>query len=182
MKRLLVGLCGLVLIIIVTACGESSENNNSSRSGLQEGSTIQQVAGNRIIHFALPSAIDGTVVDSNDFQGKIRLINFFATWCPPCIEEVPSLIDLQEKYGPKGFSVIGLSVDQGKRQLVKKFVKKMGINYPVLMADDAVAKGFGGITGIPVVFLVNRDDTLIRKYLGYVDHAVLERDIEEALN
>lgn len=182
MKRLLFGLCGLVLIFIVTACGESSENNSSSRVALQEGSTVQQGAGNKIIHFALPSANDGTVIDSNDFQGKVRLINFFATWCPPCVEEVPSLIDLQEEYGPKGFSVIGLSVDQGGRQLVKKFVKKMGINYPVLMADDAVTKGFGGISGIPVGFLVNRDDTLIRRYFGYVDHAVLEKDIKNALN
>jgi len=131
--------------------------------------------------FALPSVTDGHVVSSEDFKGKVMLITFFATWCPPCRQEIPTLIELYREYGPKGFVVIGLSVDEGGPRVVARLVKQEKINYPVLMADRATTRAFGGIVGIPTSFLVNRKGHVVKKYPGYVPHGLLARDIEEIL-
>jgi len=132
--------------------------------------------------FSLPSVIDGKVVSSNSFKNKVLLITFFATWCPPCRQEIPTLIELQREYGAKGFSVIGLSVDEGGPRIVARLVRQEKINYPVLMADRATARAFGGIAGIPTSFLVNRKGHVVKKYPGYVPHDLLARDVAAVLN
>jgi len=131
--------------------------------------------------FSLPSAIDGKTVSSEDFKGKTLLITFFATWCPPCRQEIPALIDLQKEYAAMGFSVIGMSVDEKGPKVVMRLIEKEQINYPVLMADSAVARDFGGIVGIPTSFLVNREGKVVKRYPGYVPHALLEKDIKSIL-
>jgi len=131
--------------------------------------------------FSLPSVVDGKVVSSDSFKDQVLLITFFATWCPPCRQEIPTLIELHREYGAKGFSVIGLSVDEGGPRIVARLVKQEKINYPVLMADRATARAFGGIAGIPTSFLVNRKGHVVKKYPGYVPHDLLARDIEAVL-
>jgi thiol-disulfide isomerase/thioredoxin len=135
----------------------------------------------KMVNFNLPSAAENTMVDSKQFEGKILLVTFFATWCPPCIQEIPTLIDLQNSYASKGFSVIGMSVDEGGVPPLKRLIDRTGINYPVLMADNKVAGGFGGVTGIPVSFLVNRQGELVKKYLGYIEHDVLQEEIQKMI-
>lgn len=131
--------------------------------------------------FSLPTAVDGKVVSSESFKGKVMLVTFFATWCPPCRQEIPHLIQLHNEYGPKGFTVIGLSVDEGGIKVVSKLVNQAKINYPVLMADRATARAFGGIGGIPTSFLVNKKGHVVKKYPGFVPHSLLARDIEAVL-
>ncbi len=132
--------------------------------------------------FSLPDVVTGDMVDSKDFDGKTLLVTFFATWCPPCMQEVPDLISLQNKYAPKGFSVVALSVDQGGMGVVKKLVEKRSINYPVLLADSSTARNFGGVVGIPTSFLVNSKGHVVKKYPGYVPHTILENDIKRIMN
>ncbi len=132
--------------------------------------------------FSLPNAVSGTTVNSTDYTGKTLLITFFATWCPPCMQEVPALMDLQQQFSKSNFSVVGLSVDQGGPAIVAKLVEKRSINYPVLMADEATARNFGGVVGIPTSFLVNKKGNVVKKYPGYAPHAVLEQDIKEIMN
>ena len=139
------------------------------------------VAGNELPAFSLASAVDGTTVSSEEFKGKALLITFFATWCPPCRQEIPSLIKLQNEYGEKGFSVIGLSVDEKGPKVVAKLIEKEAINYPVLMASSRIARDFGGIAGIPTSFLVNRKGMIVKRYPGYVPHSLLEKDIKSIL-
>jgi thiol-disulfide isomerase/thioredoxin len=131
--------------------------------------------------FKLPDIMTGEVVDSKELNGTSLLVIFFATWCPPCIQEIPNLIELQNEYSSKNFSVIGLSVDQGEN-VVKKLVTKKGINYPVMMADNSVTREFGGVYGIPTSFLVNSRGNVVKKYTGYVPHSVLVRDIKQIIN
>ena len=131
--------------------------------------------------FSLPSAVDGKMVSSRDFKGKVLLVTFFATWCPPCMQEVPTLIELHRDLDPGGFSVLALSVDEGGPGIVAKLVERRKINYPVLMADRSVADEFGGIAGIPTSFLVNRQGHVVKRYPGYVVHTILQRDIEALL-
>ncbi|MBU1140604.1 MAG: TlpA family protein disulfide reductase [Proteobacteria bacterium] len=139
-------------------------------------------AAKKMSSFSLPDAVTGANVNSSSFAGKTLLVTFFATWCPPCMQEVPDLIDLQNQYGGKGFSVVALSVDQGGAKVVKRLVERRFINYPVLMADGATGRDFGGVVGIPTTFLVNSQGTVVKKYPGYVSHAVLENDIKKIMN
>jgi len=180
MKKIVTYFCGLAVVLLVFACDSGAEKSEIAANRSVDN-VSSSISANTMVRFVLPSAVDGTLIDSDAYKGRVRLINFFATWCPPCMEEIPSLIELEDKYGENGFSVIGLSVDQSGREVVKKFVNKMKINYPVLMADQAVSSAFGGISGIPVSFLVARDDTVMRRYIGFVDHRILEKDIEEVL-
>jgi len=131
--------------------------------------------------FSLPSAVNGKKVSSGDFKGKTLLITFFATWCPPCRQEIPALIELQKTFASSGFSVVGMSMDEKGPAVVRRLIEKEGINYPVLMADAGVARDFGGVFSVPTSFLVNREGRVVRKYPGYVPHAMLEKDIREIL-
>ena len=111
-------------------------------------------------------------------QNKAVLINFWATWCPPCREEIPGLIDLQEKFRNKSFTILG--VDAGESQTkVSGFAEKMGINYPVVLDSDmAVAKHYS-IYGIPTSLLVSSDGKILGEYHTYSRE--LEADVEKAL-
>jgi thiol-disulfide isomerase/thioredoxin len=111
----------------------------------------------------------------------VLLVTFFATWCPPCIQEIPSLIALQDSYKSKGFSEVGFSVDEGDLEPLYNLIEKFGINYPVLLAEPDIARSFGGVSGIPASFLVNGQGEIVKKFLGYVSHDFLEEDIKSML-
>lgn len=176
MKKIILLCCGLLLVFLLAGC----ERQSSDRVGVKG---VGQTVGDMVMpRFTLPSVIDGGAVDSDDFKGKVLLVTFFAIWCPPCLEEIPALIKLQNTFGQAGFSVIGLSVDESGPEPVKRLVAKAGINYSVLMADAGVAQGFGGVTGIPVTFLVDRQGRIVSRYIGYNDYAVFKNDIETILN
>lgn len=133
-------------------------------------------------NFTLPSVVDGKDISSKDFKGKVLLVTFFATWCPPCLQEIPSLIRLQKDLSPNGFSVLGLSLDDGGAEIVNELVESAKINYPVLMANSDIVNGFGGVKGIPTSFLVSHEGKMIRTYTGYVSHELLRQDIDEIIS
>lgn len=135
----------------------------------------------RMPSFSLENVITGKEVGSDSFAGKSLLVTFFATWCPPCIQEIPNLIEVQNEFGPKKFSVVALSVDQKGKTVVKRMVEKKNINYPVMMADSSVTRDFGGVYGIPTSFLVNKKGNVVKKYTGYIPHSVLVKDIKQVL-
>lgn len=132
-------------------------------------------------HFTLPSATDETVIDSNQHSGEVLLINFWATWCGPCREEIPSLIKLRNEHRKEGFEVIGISMDEGGRAMISMFSEKFAISYPIAMGTPKVARSFGGIIGIPQSFLVDRQGKIVKSYAGLVDHDVFEKDITSLL-
>ncbi|MBB5349169.1 TlpA family protein disulfide reductase [Desulfoprunum benzoelyticum] len=139
------------------------------------------LASTKMPAFALEDVRDGQRIDSDSFEGKALLITFFATWCPPCLQEIPALVKLQNEFGPNGFSVVALSVDQGGRAEVAELVEQQAINYPVLMADAATAENFGGVYGIPVSFLVNKSGNVVKRYPGLVPHSVMAKDVQSLI-
>ena len=143
---------------------------------------FEAVAATKMPSFSLKSVQGGNIVKSSSFDGKVLLLTFFATWCPPCAQEVPVLNDLQKELSASGFSVVGLSVDQQGPKVVAKFIKKKSITYPVLMAEAKTTSDFGGVYGIPVAFLVNKSGNVVKKYTGYVQHDILEKDVRSLLN
>jgi thiol-disulfide isomerase/thioredoxin len=115
--------------------------------------------------------IEGTTSDGKpfhltDYKGKVILLNFWATWCGPCRMEIPDLIALQEKYGPKGFVVVGLADEKDPNPdsavaLIKKFAEDSKLNYPVLLLPEGIRNEFGGIAGLPTSFLIDRNGKVV---------------------
>ncbi len=110
--------------------------------------------------------VDGKVVSSADFKGKVVVIDFWATWCPPCREEIPGYVELQKKYGKDGLVIIGVSLDQKGPEVVKSFMAKMGINYPIVMADEETPAAFGGVEAIPTTFIIDRAGMIRDRKVG----------------
>jgi peroxiredoxin len=113
--------------------------------------------------------VNGNVVSSDQFGGKVVVLDFWATWCPPCRAEIPGYVELQKKYAADGLVFIGVSVDEDgpKRQaVVKKFIADHGINYSILFADEGVVTAFGGVDAIPTTFIIDRDGRLRNKKVG----------------
>jgi thiol-disulfide isomerase/thioredoxin len=125
----------------------------------QEDGPIADI--NQPVPHAVLSSLDNTWVDMASYKGKVVLISFWTTWCPGCVDEVPDLIQLQQKYAAKGFTVVAISVDDEGEESVQSFVQgerfRVGsaptaINYPVLLGSDEIARRFGYEGGIPVSF------------------------------
>lgn len=125
--------------------------------------------------FTLP-ALSGDTITLSKFKGKVVILDFWATWCPPCRAKIPALVELQEEYRERGLQILGVSIDRDKETL-KDFYKEHGINYPVLMDDGEVAKRFG-VTAIPTTYIIDREGTLVKKYVGPREKEVFRNDIE----
>lgn len=164
-SRMLIGLKGVIgtLLILLTV--------------LLGADNVE--AAKKMPSFSKKNVTDGSIVSSDAYKGKVLVVNFWATWCPPCRKEIPYLIKLQEKYREKGFSVIGISMDEGGRKLVNKFITKLKVNYPVIIGNAKIARGFGGVIGIPVSFVVDREGNLVKRLDGYISEKVLDRELSK---
>ncbi|OPL14296.1 MAG: hypothetical protein AVO38_11665 [delta proteobacterium ML8_D] len=121
-------------------------------------------------------------VNLSEYKGQVVLINFFATNCPPCRAEIPDFVLLQNKYGPKGFAVIGISVDQDWERILPRFVQALNINYPILLATSKVIRDYGNIYALPSSFLIDKEHRILRHYTGMVNKDELEPIIVNALS
>jgi thiol-disulfide isomerase/thioredoxin len=126
--------------------------------------------------------LKGKTVHSSDFKGKVVILDFWATWCPPCRAEIPGLVALQKQYGKQGLAVIGASVDEGGADVVGEAAQKLGINYPIVLADDNMQRAFGGISAIPATFIIDREGRIVKGHLGLVDKDEFENEIKPLLN
>ena len=119
----------------------------------------------------------GNAVRSDQFKGKVVVVDFWATWCGPCREEIPGYIALQKKYGPEGLVIVGVSLDRRGPEAVRKFAEREGMNYVVVMGDAATVEAFGGFDAIPTTFLIDRDGNIRDRKTGAAPTAVYEQVI-----
>ncbi len=127
--------------------------------------------------FQLADVTTGSTVDWSQFDGKVVLVDFWATWCPPCRRSIPDLSSLQVKYANKGFAVVGISLDQTGPEKVAQFAKQMQIPYKVVIGNAQVAGDWNIGSAIPVAFLVDRKGEIVDRFVGLQDKTVLEQRI-----
>ena len=130
--------------------------------------------------FALTN-LAGTTVRLSDFKGKIVLLDFWATWCAPCREEIPGFIQLQKQYSGRGFTVLGIALDDDGAAVVRPLAQKLGVNYPLVIGNTQVAASYGGIQAVPTAFLIGRDGRILKTFVGPRGKSEWERTIQRAL-
>jgi thiol-disulfide isomerase/thioredoxin len=157
------------------------EANPTSHSESAAGSSDKA----RVIRFAkdpqpappfLVQDLDGNMVSTAAWQGKVVLVNFWATWCPPCREEIPILIELSEKY-KDDLLIIGISMDDGPPGEVRQFARQAGINYPIVMHSRELVAEYGGVPALPTSYLVNKEGRVVQKHEGLFSPALYETEI-----
>jgi thiol-disulfide isomerase/thioredoxin len=133
--------------------------------------------------------LDGQTVNLAQYRGKVVLVNFWATWCEPCRWEIPKLIEFQKEYGNRGFTVLGVTMDEQGKAVVAPFVAKpqfdvdgrtMAMNYPVVIGNDTAATKFG-ISAFPTSFVISKDGKIVKKVVGVVDGQGINRLIQRQL-
>jgi cytochrome c biogenesis protein CcmG/thiol:disulfide interchange protein DsbE len=135
-------------------------------------------------------SLEDSSVTVGDYHGKVVLVNFWATWCDPCRVEIPWLIEMQNKYGAQGFTVLGIAMDEEGKSAVAPFVAKeryevngqrLPMNYPIVVGNEKVAEKFGGLLGYPTSILISRDGKVLKRTTGLIDYAATTKMIEGAL-
>jgi len=125
--------------------------------------------------------IDGQIRNIKDWDGKIILLNFWATWCPPCLKEIPDFIELQEQYGDQGFQVIGIAVDN--EEDVRDYINEVKINYPIIASETEsieLASRYGNkIGGLPYTIIINRKGEISDKIMGELSRIKAEKILEK---
>lgn len=131
--------------------------------------------------FAIPD-LQGQTVHLSDFKGKTVLLDFWATWCGPCLQELPDLKAIYHKYKDRDFVIVGVSLDEAGKEVVSKFVKENDVTYPILLAGgvDKAPDGYS-LRGLPTAYLIGYDGMIRKKYTGFKFREELEKDIESIL-
>jgi len=130
---------------------------------------------------------DGQPVKFSDFKGKVVILNFWATWCLVCRDEIPEFVALQKKYAAQGLTVVGVCMDDPGASVVKSFMKNLGMNYPVVIGTEKVADTIGGISHVPIddlptTFIIDRNGNIVTSHVGfYATQEVYEREIRPLL-
>lgn len=142
-------------------------------------------AGQKAPDFKL-SALDGKTITLSQFRGRIVILDFWATWCPPCRMSIPELVDIQKRYWKKGVVVLGISLDDPgmvSTDYIREFINKHKINYPIMRADRQVLINYFGISNIsiPTMFIISRKGEIVSKLVGFRPGAI-EENIKRYFN
>ena len=155
---------------------ESSEQNQLNKDMLN---VETEKSSNLAPDFTLPLT-NGGELKLADYKGKIVIIDFWATWCPPCRRGIPDLVDIQKKYAEK-VVIIGISLDTETKPDVVPFMKQFGINYPIVYGNMEVVQAYGNVQSIPTSFIVDQKGQIVDMHIGLVSKAAYVNKIEELL-
>ncbi|HKV05404.1 MAG TPA: TlpA disulfide reductase family protein [Candidatus Acidoferrales bacterium] len=158
--------------------GASPSGNSAKSSGLPD-------EPNLTFH-----DLQGNSVSLASLKGKVVLVNFWATWCEPCRGEIPILIGMQKQFASRGFTLLGIAMDEDGKKVVDPFVqntqfnvdgKPVTMDYPIVLGSDEIATKFGGLFGMPTSFLISRDGKIAKKYIGALNADQILKDVQAQL-
>jgi thiol-disulfide isomerase/thioredoxin len=164
-----IGVAGLILALGLTGCGRTGGAGTGAPDKPQTAP-----------EFSLQD-LSGKTVRLSDSAGRVRLIDFWATWCPPCREAIPDLNEMHAEYEKDGLSVIGISMDDDADKLVPPFVEKYRIRYTMLVGNEEVADAFGGVFGLPTTILVDKNGNVADTWIGGIPKEVIEKRVRTLL-
>ena len=124
---------------------------------------------------------DGKTVHLSDYKGKVVLLDFFATWCGPCKIEIPWFMEMERKNKDRGFAVLGVAMDDEGWEIVKPFLADVGVNYRVVIGNDATAGMYGGVESLPTTFLIDKEGRIAAVHVGLASRKDFEDGIEKLL-
>jgi thiol-disulfide isomerase/thioredoxin len=124
--------------------------------------------------------LENRKLDLRAYRGKVVLLDFWATWCASCQIEMPRFVAWQSRYGPRGLQIIGISMDDDPA-LARKLYKKMKLNYPVAMGDEKLGQLYGGVLGLPLTYLIDRQGNVLARFLGEADLNSIEKQFKPLL-
>jgi thiol-disulfide isomerase/thioredoxin len=182
-------------IVVIVLAAVTAVFSGCKSSGSQAAS-LSQTAG-VATQKPLPNApeatfkdLEGKDVSLASLKGKVVIINFWATWCEPCQAEIPWMIGFQKKYADKGFTLLGVAMDEEGKSVVEPYVQKtqfdveghpMTMNYPIVLGDDDLADKFGGLLGLPTTYVITRDGKVAKRYIGLASESDLDKLIQSLL-
>ena len=155
--------------LTLAGCGAREESGSTGGEEQGEAAVTTGVVGTVEGMFPPPftlSDLDGGEMSLADFEGKVVVLDLWATWCPPCRLEIPFLVSLYEEFRDQGLVVVGVGLDQGGAQVLRPFVEENGITYPILVGDRSMQVSYG-VTSIPTTFMIGRDGRIARKHVGF---------------
>ncbi len=194
---LLLVIGGLVFANRLTWLSDKLSFLNSSVVAIEGKLTTTKKIDQPVAQSTQPSEPDVTFRDLQgnklplaSLKGKLVLVNFWATWCEPCRVEIPWMIEFQQKYAGRGFTLLGVAMDDEGKSVVDPFIQKtqfdvgghpMAMDYPIVLGSDDIATKFGGLIGLPTSLLISRDGKVIKRYIGLVNQKELEEEIQSQL-
>jgi len=175
MRRLSATVCFLGLVVLLIACGGTDDQNASSSSSSRSSPSpsagaragqVQDVTPEPVPDLTLKT-LGGRSIQLAQQEGRVLLINFWATWCGPCRKEIPDLKALHSELNSKGLTVIGVALDRKGREVVEPYVEKQAIDYPIVVDSEGKAEAaFGPVRGLPTTIVVNADGKITKRVLG----------------
>jgi len=182
-RRALLLVIGIGGLCMLWAASRYTRQVDTQRTDVAEAATDGNTDKMTVRFFRNPAAapafiardLDGRDVSTASLRGKVVLINFWATWCPPCRAEIPDLIALQEKYKDR-LQIIGISEDEVAPAVVKRFATEHQMNYPIVMTSPELEKMFPGVSALPTSFIVDRQSRVVQKHVGMLRAGITEQE------
>lgn len=161
----------LAALVVAAGCSKNDQTPNSDAAvqpASEEAPVVQLLKDPIDVPAFTVRDIDGKTISLADLRGKVVLVNFWATWCPPCRAEIPDLVKLQEKYRDK-LVILGISEDEVEPAQVKAFAAEQKMNYPIVMATTELRQIFKGVSALPTTFVLDPDGKIQMRHVGMLD-------------
>lgn len=169
------------IILALTACSNADTKTHSQSANASAVPGETAANGQKLKDapdFTLNN-MDGEAFTLSEHEGKVVVLNIWATWCPPCRKEIPDFIEIQKKMRDDGVLFVGVSVDKEGWQVVRPFAKEYGINYPLLVDDGTIRQKYGPFRGIPTTFIINKKGKVEYVAPGMINREILQPALEE---
>jgi cytochrome c biogenesis protein CcmG/thiol:disulfide interchange protein DsbE len=175
-----------VIVAVAAMIFVGARISRNQKTGLLPPEAAELAVGTMAPEFQLKT-LDGKTAKLSDYKGKAVLLNFWATWCEPCKIEMPWLVDFNKQYGPQGFTVVGIAMDDDAdskewvQKDIQKFAGEMKVNYPILLGTSKIGDTYGGVPFLPEIFYIDRNGKIVLHAVGLKGKGEIEENIKKAL-